>query len=153
MTYYMLNSYCTPKPFVVVDTVKPIEKGLTMNWKVHDKVTTKSPEVFGPAFWFSLHNGSAHLPNVISPVSVKRLQGFINGIPEMLPCDPCSEHARAFIESNKTRVDNLKSGDDLFIFYVDFHNYVNKRLGKPIMGYEDAYKMYKNGNSVNVLKY
>jgi hypothetical protein len=137
---------------MVVDPVKPIEQGLNMTWTFSPKTTTKSPEVFGPALWFSLHTGSAHLPTTLSPVSIKRIQGFINGIPEMVPCEQCSEHARAFIESNKDRIDRIKHGDEVFIFYVDFHNYVNKKLGKPLMGYEDAYKMYKTGQNVRILK-
>ena len=153
MSYYQLNSYCTPKPYMIVDQVKPIEKGINIVWKPLGKSSTKSPEIFGPAFWFMLHSGSVHLPKTLSPVSIKRIQGFANGIPEMVPCDQCSEHARAFIESNKGRLEDIKSGDDVFLFYVDFHNYVNKRLGKPIMSHETAYKMYKNGDNVKVLQY
>ena len=150
----MLNSYCSPKPFTVVDTVKPIDSGLTLNYHQNVKpIYTQSPEVFGPAFWFTLHTGSVHLPQNLSPIAMNRLRGFINGIPEMVPCIECSEHARAFIEANKIRVDNMTRGDEVFRFYVDFHNFVNQRLNKPVMSYEDAYKLYKGGVNVKVLKY
>ena len=153
MSYYMLNSYCTPKPMTVVDPVKPITAGLTIKWTKQDKNTTQSPEVFGPAMWFTLHNGAAHLPDVISPISLSRIKASIDGIPEIVPCTECSEHARAFIEKNRQRINNMKSGDDIFKFYVDFHNYVNEKLKKPLMSYEAAYAIYKGGRNVNVMKY
>lgn len=149
MSYYKLNSYCTPKPYTIVETVKPVSSGLEINYTRADKpVVTQSPEVFGPAMWFTFHIGSAHLPETLSPISVSRIKAFINGIPELVPCTECSEHARAFIEDNKSRIDNIKRGDDVFRFYVDFHNFVNRRLNKPQMTYEKAYEMYKGGNNV-----
>lgn len=153
MSYYSLNSYCTPKPFVVVDAHKPISTGLDISWKKTEKVVPQKPEVFGPAMWFTFHVGSANLPKVLSPVSVDRIKSFINGIPEMVPCVECSEHARAFIERNKERISKIKFGDEVFRFYVDFHNYVNERLNKPLVSYEQAYKMYKGGMDVSVMKY
>jgi hypothetical protein len=150
----MLNSYCSPKPFTVVDPVKPIEAGLAVNYRQNIKpVYTQSPEVFGPAFWFTLHTGSVHLPQTLSPIAISRLKGFIHGIPEMVPCVECSEHSRAFIEANKTRIDNLKRGDDVFRFYFDFHNYVNVKLNKPVISYEQALKLYKGGVDLKILKY
>jgi hypothetical protein len=153
MSYYNLNSYCSPKPFVVVDTHKPVSAGLNLTWKKEDKITPQTPQVFGPAMWFSFHVGSANLPKVLSPVSIERIKSFINGIPEMVPCVECSEHARAFIERNKERINKFKFGDDVFRFYVDFHNYVNERLNKPLVSYEKAYEMYRGGLNVNVMKY
>lgn len=154
MSYNLLNSYCSPKPYTIVETVKPIDAGLNINYVEHSKpVVTQSPQVFGPAFWFTLHVGSVHLPDLLSPISANRIKGFINGIPEMVPCVECSEHARAFIESNRTRIDNMKRGDDVFKFYVDFHNYVNLRLSKPVISYEKAYEMYRGGVKVVSLKY
>ena len=152
MTYYNLNSYCSPKPFVIVDTQQPISNGLNLKWENQTKVTTQSPSVFGPPMWFSLHTGSANLPKILSPISAKRLKNFVDGIPEMASCSSCSDHSRGYIEKNKDRIENFKYGDDVFKFYVDFHNYVNERLGKPIMSYETASKMYRDGD-VKVFSY
>jgi hypothetical protein len=115
--------------------------------------TTSSPEIFGPPAWFTLHNGAAHLPREISPISLSRIKAFIDGIPDMVvACANCSEHARTYIESKRGVINNLKTGDDVFNFYVDFHNYVNEKLGKPIMSYEAARKLHK-GNRAMVFKY
>jgi len=147
MSYQLINSYCSPNPFIIVD-----EEQLTMDW-TEKTGNTASPEIFGPPVWFTLHNGAAHLPRDISPISLTRIKAFIDGIPDMLvACANCSEHARAFIESRKQVINNLKTGDDVFKFYFDFHNYVNERLGKPIMGYETAKKLY-TGKKAMVFTY
>jgi hypothetical protein len=153
MSYYNLNSYCSPKPYTVVESVKPITSALHIDYlKTDGPVMTNSPEVFGPAFWFSFHTGAAHLPENLSPISLSRIRAFINGIPELVPCIDCSEHSRAFIEENKAKINNFRRGDDVFRFYVDFHNYINLRLGKPLVSYEKAYEMYKGGKNVVLLK-
>ena len=147
MSYQLINSYCSPNPFIVVDDDK-----LTMNW-TETGGNSSSPDIFGPPVWFALHNGAAHLPKEISPISMSRIKSFIDGIPDMLvACANCSEHARAYIEGKKQVINNLKTGDDVFKYYVDFHNFVNERFGKPIMGYETARKLY-TGKKVMVFKY
>jgi hypothetical protein len=147
MSYQLINSYCTPKPFVFVGGDE-----LTIEWSERN-ANSAAPDIFGPPVWFTLHNGAAHLPQDISPISMSRIKGFIDGIPDMLvACSACSEHARTFIENNRGRINSMKSGDDVFNFYVDFHNYVNQRLGKPLMSYADARKLY-NGKSTKVFKY
>jgi len=71
------------------------------------------------------------------------MKNFILGIPVMLPCIKCREHATAFIESHKDQLEYICRGkDSLFKFFVDFHNQVNVRNNKPVMTYEDAYKLY-----------
>lgn len=132
---------------------KSSKSKLTLTWKHEEHATTKKPEVSGPAQWFSYHNAAAHLPEVLSPVTAKRIANFIDGIPEMTPCDKCSEHARGYIEKHKELVNNFKTRKDVVKFFVDFHNFVNQRLGKPIVSVEDAEKMYRGGQGVKVLKY
>lgn len=106
------------------------------------KKGSSRPEVFGPFHWYMLHNGAGHLPDTLSPIAIKRIIGFIDGIPEFTPCEKCSEHSRFFIESSKHRIQNFKTRDDVFSFFNDFHNYVNKRLGKPEVSLETAKQMW-----------
>jgi hypothetical protein len=143
------------KPKMTPEVNDNFEQNLNLNieWKQAEKVTTSSPEVNGPPFWFTLHNGAAHLPKNISPISMARIRGFIDGIPEMQPCTVCSEHARAYIEKNRNEIDKMTTGDEVFKFFVDFHNYVNKRLNKRIVSVEEAKVMYKGGENVYVMKY
>lgn len=138
-----------------VQVLEPFHKEIStdLTWKTEKKITTSSPEVNGPPFWFVLHNGAAHLPEFLSPISAKRIQNFIEGIPEMQPCTNCSEHARSYIEKNKDLISTLNTRDAVFKFYVDFHNFVNQRLGKKIFTYEEAYAMYRDGVNVKIFKY
>jgi len=102
-----------------------------------------SPEVWGPRFWFTLHNGALNYPSLANPLCIERMKNFILAIPIMIPCHTCKDHALAYIEINKDYFDMVCSGrDKLFKFFVDFHNFVNKRLNKPEMSYEDAYRLY-----------
>lgn len=111
--------------------------------ETYQEKSNRSPEVWGPHFWFTLHNGSLNYPSLANPLCIERMKNFIIGIPVMIPCETCKEHATAYIETNKDYLDYIcASRDKLFKFFVDFHNYVNIRLKKPEMSYDDAYRLY-----------
>jgi len=110
-----------------------------------------NPEVWGPAMWFSLHNGAARYPDRPSPFWRERMKYFILGIPVMVPCENCSNHAAAYIESKWDMLDNVVGcKQNLFQFFWEMHNYVNERLGKRIVGFDEAYNTYHS--KVNVTK-
>lgn len=93
-----------------------------------------SPEIWGPQFWFTLHNGASQYPERASPSWQGRMKNFILGIPVMVPCEKCSMHACAYIESQWEKLDRIVEGrESLFQFFVDFHNFVNLKLNKPTM--------------------
>jgi len=109
----------------------------------YQEKSNRSPEVWGPPFWFTLHNGSLNYPSLANPLCIERMKNFIIGIPVMIPCETCKEHATSYIETNKDYLDYIcASRDKLFKFFVDFHNFVNIRLKKPEMSYDDAYRLY-----------
>lgn len=115
---------------------------------------TKDPEVFGPALWFVLHNSAAHYPENASPIMASQMIGFIKGLPAMIPCASCKEHATAHIEANVANLPTICSKrSNLEAFFVEFHNKVNKKLGKPMFTVEQAEKMYRGGAEVRMLKY
>ena len=115
------------------------------------KLNTSSPLVWGPSFWLVLHSGSIKYPIEASNIVKERMRGFILGIPYIIPCVDCSEHAKAFIEQNMFRMDSIVSGrEQLFAFFVEFHNQVNERHKKKIYTVEEAMKMY--GDNVQVSK-
>lgn len=127
---------------------------LSLKYVTKNYDNTANPQVWGPAFWFILHNASARYPEKASPIAMEGMKGFILGMPYMIPCDNCSEHARAHIEKNYDRLNEICSGrDKLFTFFWDFHNYVNKRYNKPIMGLQEAFNMYTKGVNVTTLQY
>ena len=103
----------------------------------------RDPEVWGPIFWFSLHNGASKYSDNPSNHMKEKLKGFILGIPYMIPCKECSDHARDYIDKNKDNFDNiLKNKDTFFKFTYDFHDNANKIIGNERISLEEAKNIY-----------
>jgi len=136
------------------DITKSNDISMNMKWTTEKYANSGDPRVWGPALWFSLHNGAARYPIKASPFFAERMKGFILGLPVMIPCEKCQDHATAYIEENYHRINEIVSGkEQLFNFFVSFHNYVNKRYGKPEMSFKDAYTLYTINTNVTKLSY
>ena len=123
---------------------------LKMGYKILPEANPSDPTVWGPAFWFSLHNGASQYPVSASPFWSKRMKAFIEGIPVMLPCEKCSTHAASFIDAHSDEIEQAVRGrDSLFAFFVKFHNFVNERVGKPTITLQEALDIF--GGSANVI--
>lgn len=141
------------KPYIKEEP-RPDPVKLEMKWNTVQYVNTSDPQVWGPSFWFTLHNGAARYPKKASPLYAERMKGFILGMPVMIPCEKCADHATAHIEANWKHLDEIVSGrETLFNFFCDFHNYVNRRYGKPEIGYDEAYALYTGRVNVTKLTY
>lgn len=113
------------------DQTKSIDYTDIVKNKNDDKYYLRDPYVWGPLFWFILHNGASKYPISASTISKERMKGFILGIPTMIPCEECSDHSRIYINDHIDIIDNITAGrDSLFEFFYDFHETVNKRLDK-----------------------
>ena len=139
-------------------TVSPdqLKKVRPLQLKYEEKKfdNTSHPDVFGPSFWFTLHNGASRYPIKASPFQAEKMKGFIRGIPVMLPCDKCSLHAQSYIEENEKDLDDIVSGrEKLFEFFWRFHNFVNRRNNKPEPSLEEAKQMYTGESTVLSLRY
>lgn len=129
-------------------------ENLTLEWKTDKYSNTKDPEVFGPPLWLTLHNAAAHYPENPSPIMISQMMNYIKGLPAVLPCEACKEHATAHIQANLSNLPDICScRNKLEEFFVTFHNYVNKKYNKPIFTIEQARKMYRGGAEVRILKY
>lgn len=127
---------------------------INMTWKQEKDLSINNPRIWGPAFWFYLHVSSAYYPENPSQIVRDRMKGRILAIPYELPCASCRQHAIAFIESNRDKLDDIVSSNDkLFRFYVDFHNQVNSRYGKREWTYDEARTYYTGQANINYLTY
>jgi hypothetical protein len=111
----------------------------------NNKVDLSDPKSWGPSFWFTLHNGANHYPENPTSHTMEYMKGFIEGIPIMLPCSVCSEHARVYIDRMKIENklnDAVMSKENLFTFFWSFHNSVNARTGKPEISLDSVKTMY-----------
>lgn len=134
----------------------PLNRGTQMEvtWREQTHVSPTDPKVWGPAMWLVLHTGSAHYPKKASPVYADKMKGFIRGLPYIIPCEICANHARTFIAQNWSRIDQIVSGqDELFRFFCEFHNKVNARYQKPIVDCEEIKNMYTHPVTVKKMSY
>ena len=94
----------------------------------------KDPKVWGPIYWFNLHNSSNYYPNNPSKKLMEITKNRIKSIPYELPCEKCKLHAIKYINTRNGELDIIVSSKtNLFNFYVDFHNYVNFRNNKKMV--------------------
>lgn len=127
---------------------------LNMKWETIQYADPTNPEVWGPAFWFTIHMSTINYPEKPTQIVQINMKNFILALPYLLPCETCQEHARNFIESKYDSINTIcSSRHNLFYFFVDMHNYVNQRYGKPIMSYEYAWELYNRKINVNRLKF
>lgn len=103
-----------------------------------------SKSVWGPATWYLLHSIVLKIDDNVNQSQLKELKGMILNIATNLPCPNCTQHALAYLTTN--RIDMIDNILALRIFIHKFHNKVNERLKKPTMSYEDHIVMYNNMN-------
>lgn len=116
---------------------QPIEMKITSSLQG----SSYDPDAFGPAFWFTLHNATTTYPNQPTPAIQNSMKQLLINMPLLVPCVNCKEHFYAFLR--KANLDAATSSrENLFRFFVDIHNYVNKRYRKPEMTLEAAKLMY-----------
>jgi hypothetical protein len=134
--------------------INPENSKLNIEWENKKYMNPKDPEVWGPSFWFILHNGAINYPLHANNICKQRMKQFIYGMEVMIPCEQCSDHATSFIEKNRNNLDNIVSSrNKLFNFFVDFHNEINERYKKPIMSYDEAYRLYSCNVSIKQMVY
>ena len=102
-----------------------------------------NPILFGPHIWRFLHELPWLFPKEILAVSDQvTVIRFINHIVRLLPCMTCRDDATGFLSSYgiKGMFYETKSGSKVMTrktlakWIWDFHNIVNKKLGKPSFG-------------------
>ena len=128
---------------------KPIDMKITTT----TKGSSYDPDAFGPAFWFTLHNSAATYPNKPTKVIQQSMKELLTNLPLLVPCVICKEHFYNFIKYSD--LDNVTANrENLFRYFVDVHNYVNRRYKKTEMSLNDAKKIYgfdnPNGSSIRI---
>ena len=112
---------------------------------VVEETIDRDPVIWGPGRWAQLHMMAFSYP--IYPTSVQQAQmyRYIQSIPQSLPCRVCRQHASEYLKSHEKDVQwATESQKNLFILFVNFHNDVNKRLGKRTYTFQDAYDIWSS---------
>ena len=74
------------------------DKTLAVEYKTVETRAIGSPELWGPAFWFTLHNSSAQYPITPSLFYREKMKSFILGLSCMIPCEKCAIHAASYLD-------------------------------------------------------
>jgi len=109
-----------------------------------------SKSVWGPPTWQLLHCMVIKAKDIMTPPQIQELKNIIERVVSNLPCPICSGHALAFFKKNHYH--RIHTLEQLRYFIFEFHNNVNKRLDKPLFGYEEHLRLYQQMNLEIVLR-
>lgn len=144
-TYGNCNIFSIPPPIAAPEDSLCIQE---MQYK-----NIRDPRVWGSAMWFSLFCGSCSADEKISRCDRAKYWKFIEGLPIMLPCLKCREHAKVFIDKHRAKKEEICSTrQNLIKFFVEFHNSVSKRKGQKDITMEEIKDRFLSDKPVNAMK-
>jgi hypothetical protein len=96
--------------------------------------------------WFIIHTMAI---NATTPKKMEAFVDFMQTVCDNHRCQNCSYHCKKYLSEHPVSKEFNRiseSGRSIGCFYWSwqFHNAVNRRLGKPVMDYITAYEMYLN---------
>jgi hypothetical protein len=107
------------------------------------------PEIFGPPLWFVFHNAANTYPRRPTPYIREGMKQLLINLPLIVPCIKCKEHFHDFLQT--TNLDEVVSSkENVFVFFVKVHNYVNRRYGKREMSVPEAKELYGFDNPTGI---
>lgn len=83
----------------------------------------------GKHFWATLHNIAATYPDRPSSIKKSATRVMLKQLIKSFPCDNCKEHALSYMHENPP---NLRNKSAFSRYMCEFHNTVNRHLGKPL---------------------
>jgi FAD-linked sulfhydryl oxidase len=99
---------------------------------------TMTASEMGPSLWKAIHNITrGYTP---TPEKKEALKTFLNALAVLIPCHTCAHHFKDIAPTVQ-----VNSKEDAVKWGIDAHNLVNKRLGKPVMTYNEAIQAMSGG--------
>lgn len=125
---YKLHNYIN---FIYNNQNKGVDKKVMPTLEeVMKKYSNINKTMWGNSIWIMMHFIAANLPsNSLTREEKISFKAFIVCIRYLLPCEECRNHMNSFLEEVSLD-DFLNTGLDVFTWTWNFHNNVNKRLGK-----------------------
>ena len=99
-----------------------------------------SSTVWGPSLWRVLHSLSFSIEDG-NKNDRKNFLDFLESLRSLLPCEDCRQHFCLYMKENSPN-----DASDLAVWTFEFHNAVNKRLGKPQYVFSDVSKLYMDNH-------
>lgn len=106
-----------------------------------------SIDKWGPSAWTYLHIMSFYYPNRPRYSERQNMYLFLKSFARTIPCRTCQRDFVRMLHRDVTSSSSphLKSTDALARVVVEWHNEVNRRLGKPTWSFEKARSHYYHG--------
>jgi len=103
-------------------------------------------ELIGHGWWLNDHITAAYIDS--DAAEDEFIRSYKLRI-SLFPCKKCRRHATRYMKDHKIEAyKRIKDAHGryigMFTYTWEFHNAVNKRLGKPIISFNDAYAMYRD---------
>ena len=109
-----------------------------------------SKQAWGNATWFMMHTLSQKLRpeyDSAAPTVLRQLKNICHN----LPCPDCTDHAiHMFATANTAAVVDRSS---LIRFFHEFHDHVNRRLGKKSMSLQACEELYSRGHTRIIIRH
>jgi hypothetical protein len=96
---------------------------------------------WGPYFWGVLHLSALTSPAYLTPQYLDAFLSLVLVYTMILPCPACRIHFSQLL-AELPPIQSIKTGLELFVWTVDAHNSVNKRIDKRQYSVEEAYKYW-----------
>ena len=117
-----------------------------------------NPTLWGPNLWKFMHYLTLSYPEQPSEYDVNKFKNFFMSIGDYLPCEKCRYNYKDHLQELPLTQNELSCRDNLILWLFNFHNIVNKHLGKKeftIKEFNDAYvnnmNLPANVNKNNIL--
>jgi Erv1 / Alr family len=100
------------------------------------------PKIWGKYVWTSVHILALGYPDKPTPEDMQNYKTFYTDLWKVIPCHKCSINYKKHLDDlpiDKYLTDNMS----LFRWTVEFHNIVNKELGKKEWSFEETLDKFR----------
>ena len=109
-----------------------------------------SIQEWGQVTWYLFHTLAEKIRPEYFDQERANISKHIYSICSILPCPDCKQHALSYL--SKINFSTITNKEQLKLFLMNFHNYVNNRHNKKLFTIEEVNNKYKHANLYNIVK-
>lgn len=114
-------------------------------------VPLPDPRYWGSQFWFVMHTTAYFYSDTPTPTEMAHAKDFYTSLKSLLPCPGCAHHYSQMLSEHP--IENAISSRMTLMQWVNMiHNEVNRRLGKPIVTFDEYLMRMKHMEAPPLLK-
>lgn len=99
---------------------------------------------WGSRKWYEIHTKTFNYPVNPSDIEKQEMITYILNLYKTIGCGSCKRDTREYITKYELQMTEIcSSKENVFKFFVDFHNVINEKLHKPKLTYFQAYIIYQ----------